>query len=260
MIVKVSLIVHRFLTEFLEVGGILTVLEILTIPQAKESDRAEAMLLLKKVAANGRKYKEFICESYGVRQVTECLSKSKSEVAQDQARNLLVSLGTGNPKFQLQVFKGLQTLVSSPAVSPTAQQMSAQALRLLIASAETFPPGLIDASASLLRSQHMQVQYEGYELLRELIQRPQCQDSIITILVSILKMVFESSNEELERRGGVIKDSTKRASAVWAGNTNNSTTADEQREKERLLCGYIQQTYATKLVGYKLSFVLIFFD
>jgi hypothetical protein len=43
----------------------LTVLEILTITQAKEEDRAEALILLIKVATNGRKFKEFICESYG---------------------------------------------------------------------------------------------------------------------------------------------------------------------------------------------------
>jgi hypothetical protein len=85
---------NRFLTEFLEVGGLLTVLEILTITQAKEADRAEALHLLIQVASNGRKYKEFICESYGVRQVTECLSRSKSEITQDYARNMLVSLGT----------------------------------------------------------------------------------------------------------------------------------------------------------------------
>jgi hypothetical protein len=47
-----------------------------------------------KLAGNGRKYKEFICESYGVRQVTECLSKSRSDVTQDYAKNLLISLGT----------------------------------------------------------------------------------------------------------------------------------------------------------------------
>lgn len=95
-------------------------------------DRAEALHLLIKVASNGRKYKEFICESYGVRQVTECLSKSRSEITQDYARNLLVQLGTGNPKFQIQVFKGLQSLLSSPAVAPTSQQMAAQALRILL--------------------------------------------------------------------------------------------------------------------------------
>jgi hypothetical protein len=55
------------LSEFLEVGGILTILEILTISQAKDQDRAEALRLLLAVASNGRKYKEFICESYGAR-------------------------------------------------------------------------------------------------------------------------------------------------------------------------------------------------
>lgn len=59
-----------------------------------KDDRAEALRLLLAVASNGRKYKEFICESYGVRQVTECLSKSRAEVTQDYARNLLVQLGT----------------------------------------------------------------------------------------------------------------------------------------------------------------------
>jgi hypothetical protein len=33
----------------------------------------------------------------GVRQVTECLSKSRSEITQDYARNLLVHLGTVSP-------------------------------------------------------------------------------------------------------------------------------------------------------------------
>lgn len=55
----------RFLSEFLEVGGVLTVLEVLTISQAKEADRAEALRLLLAISANGRKYKEFICESFG---------------------------------------------------------------------------------------------------------------------------------------------------------------------------------------------------
>ena len=124
----------RFLAEFLEVGGVLTVLEIIVLHQATENDKAEALRLLQSVANNGRKYKEFVCESFGVRQVIECLSKSRSEITQDYARNLLVELGTGNPKFQVQVFKGLQSLLTSQAVSPTAQQMCGQALRILLVS------------------------------------------------------------------------------------------------------------------------------
>jgi hypothetical protein len=74
-----------------------------------------------------------------VRQITECLSKSKSEITQDYAKNICIILGTvklslmqGNPRFQMQVFKGLQALLSSSVVSPSAQQTSAQALRALL--------------------------------------------------------------------------------------------------------------------------------
>jgi hypothetical protein len=56
---------HRFLAEFMESGGVLTVLEILGLRQANEEDKAEALRLLLHMANAGRKYKEFICESYG---------------------------------------------------------------------------------------------------------------------------------------------------------------------------------------------------
>ena len=55
----------KFLSEFLEVGGVLTVLEILGLKQAKEADKKEALILLTHIANAGRKYKELICESYG---------------------------------------------------------------------------------------------------------------------------------------------------------------------------------------------------
>ena len=85
---------HRYLAEFLETGGVLTVLEITSLSRATEDDKSEALKLLLNVAGAGRKYKEFICESYGVRAVAECMSISKSEVSQDHAKNLLVQLGT----------------------------------------------------------------------------------------------------------------------------------------------------------------------
>jgi hypothetical protein len=56
---------HKFLAEFLEVGGVLTVLEILGLKQAQEANKTEALRLLTCVATAGRKYKELICESYG---------------------------------------------------------------------------------------------------------------------------------------------------------------------------------------------------
>lgn len=51
--------------EFLEVGGMLTVLEVVGLKSAKDGDKAEALRLLTVVANKGRQYKELICESYG---------------------------------------------------------------------------------------------------------------------------------------------------------------------------------------------------
>lgn len=52
--------------EFIEVGGILTLLEIISLKQSKELDKSEALKLLCVVASAGRHHKEIICESYGM--------------------------------------------------------------------------------------------------------------------------------------------------------------------------------------------------
>ena len=54
------------MAEFLEVGGVLTLLEIIGLKQAKEEDKSIALKNLHYIANAGRKYKELICESYGV--------------------------------------------------------------------------------------------------------------------------------------------------------------------------------------------------
>lgn len=56
---------NRYLIEFLEVGGVLTLLEILGLEKIKEEDKKESIRLLQVIANSGRKYKELICESYG---------------------------------------------------------------------------------------------------------------------------------------------------------------------------------------------------
>lgn len=92
----------------------------------------------------------------------------------------------------------------------------------------------------------MQVQYEGYELLKELVHRPECQDAIIVNLISILRMVYENTGDDSDRRATNKEPIKKGPSVLW---NNNAHASDEQREKERLLCGYIQQTYALRLIG-----------
>jgi hypothetical protein len=134
------------------VGGILVDSIILTRSLfLLKPDRAEAMRLLINIATAGRSYREFICESYGIRAVADCLARTTSDVVADYAKNLLYQLGTvkqsvvgarihltislyslqGNPKFLTQVYKVLLSIISQQ-MSPLSQQMGAQTMRLLI--------------------------------------------------------------------------------------------------------------------------------
>ncbi len=90
---------HKFLTEFLEVGCILTVLEILGLKQAREEDKVEALKLLTCVAKAGRKYKELICESYGeckqgLRRACCCFSQTKYEARPNESEDVAFSCGS----------------------------------------------------------------------------------------------------------------------------------------------------------------------
>lgn len=55
----------QYVGEFVDHGGVVTLLEVLNQPQCKEEIKAEALCLLLAVSDAGRKYKEIICESNG---------------------------------------------------------------------------------------------------------------------------------------------------------------------------------------------------
>ncbi|XP_064415808.1 armadillo-like helical domain containing protein 1 [Latimeria chalumnae] len=175
---------HRYLIEFLEIGGVLTLLEILGLKQLKEEDKAEAIKLIQTVANAGRKYKELICESYGVRAVAECLARSQSEENQDLARVLLESLAHGNPKYQNQVYKGLIALL--PCTSPRAQQLALQTLRIAQTIVKTASPSLVDPVLGTLRSMHLEVQYEAIELIKDLMHH-EVRAALLEGLAGLLK-------------------------------------------------------------------------
>ncbi|XP_051866613.1 LOW QUALITY PROTEIN: armadillo-like helical domain containing protein 1 [Pristis pectinata] len=158
---------HRYLVEVLEVGGLLTFLEILKLKQLQEDAKQEALKLLQIIANAGRKYKELICESYGVKNIAECLANSKLEKTQEQAQILLEQLAQGNPKYQLQVYKGLIALL--PCASPKVQQMALQALRTLQSVVKMVHPCIVEPLLDILRSIHYEVQYEVIEFIKLLL-------------------------------------------------------------------------------------------
>ncbi|XP_069837313.1 armadillo-like helical domain containing protein 1 isoform X2 [Dendropsophus ebraccatus] len=173
----------RYKVEFVEVGGILTLLEILGLKQINEESKMEALRILQVLARAGRKYKELICESYGVRAVAECLAKSKMEDTQEQAQMLLELLAHGNPKYHSQVYKGLIALL--PCTSPKAQHLVLQTLRIVQDIVPEPHPAIVEPLLGALRSVHMEVQYEALQLIKELM-KTEVRSALLQGLVMLL--------------------------------------------------------------------------
>ncbi|XP_067086552.1 armadillo-like helical domain containing protein 1 [Osmerus mordax] len=183
---------HRYLIEFLEVGGVLTLLEILGQNQTKEEDRTEALSLLQIISNAGRKYKELICESHGVRAIAECLAKSKTEETQEAAQAVLESLAHGNPKYQNQVYRGLIALL--PCTSPKAQQLVLQTLRIVQAIVKSSHPSIVEPLLNMLRSLHLEVQHEAIELIIDL-----CQYKVRPLLLRGLVALQKPAKERVQK-------------------------------------------------------------
>ncbi|KAA3679003.1 uncharacterized protein DEA37_0007573 [Paragonimus westermani] len=175
---------HSYLLEFLEHGGVLCLQELCVSPHGKEVDKRWALKVLSCVANAGTRYKETICECYGIRAVAECMAKSTSEETQEAARNLLEILAEGNPRFADQVYKSLIGVL--PCHSPKAQQLALQTIRVLQATRETANRALIDRIIYLLESLHLEVQSAVIELVRDLMHFD-IADDILLALVTLLR-------------------------------------------------------------------------
>ncbi|NWR55072.1 ARMD1 protein, partial [Bucorvus abyssinicus] len=173
----------RYLIEFLEIGGVLILLEILGLNHLKEEDKRESVKLLQLVADAGRKYKELICESYGVQSLAEFLATCNSAEAQEDVQVLLDSMGRSNPKYQNQVYKGLIAVL--PCASPHAQQLALQMLGVMQDMVGEAPSDLVEPVLDMLCSVHREVQHEAIQLLKALMAyevRPALLKGLVALL------------------------------------------------------------------------------
>nr|XP_055198142.1 armadillo-like helical domain containing protein 1 isoform X5 [Nyctereutes procyonoides] len=168
----------------------------------KEEDKKESIRLLQVIANTGRKYKELICESYGVRSIAEFLAKSKSEETQEEVQILMDSLVHGNPKYQNQVYKGLIALL--PCASPKAQQLSLQTLRTAQSIIGTTHPSIVDCMLKVLRTMHLEVQYEAIELIKDLVNYDVCQ----ALLKGLVALLIPSVKETSKLQPKILNDSS----------------------------------------------------
>ncbi|KAJ3289137.1 hypothetical protein HK104_007702 [Borealophlyctis nickersoniae] len=129
--------------------------------------------------------------------------------------------------------------------------MAGQALRMLLPSIQAVHPSIVEATLGLLKSPHIQIQYEGYEILRDLICRPQLQDVILVQLIAILKTTVEDVQEELpedrRRRQKAVSEGKTLTAGQWGGLLGK--TDEMKNQNEAIAASYMQQAYAAKLLG-----------
>ncbi|KAI1889395.1 hypothetical protein AGOR_G00179370 [Albula goreensis] len=191
---------YRYLIEFIEVGGVLMLLEILEQRDISEEDKTEALLLLQIISNAGQKFKELICESHGVNVISECLVKSEVEKTQETVCSLLESLAHSNPTYQSLVYKSVISLLTCS--SPRAQQLVLQTLRIVQEIVKTAQPCIVEPLLDLLKSFHLEVQYDALQLIRDLMQY-EVRGILLRGLVALLKPTKEGIQKTMicEDRG-----------------------------------------------------------
>ncbi|OAF70566.1 hypothetical protein A3Q56_01654 [Intoshia linei] len=175
---------NEYIEQFISMGGVLTLLEIVNLKNISENSKQQALLQVLIIGNKGRKYKELICQSYGVRSVAECLAIAKLDETQNLCSTCLHSFSDNNPKYQLQVYKGLIALL--PCKSPRAQQTSLYLLRFVQPQLTEVSSVMIDPLLGVLQSMHLEVQYECYEFLKILMQYKSVRCEILKGLVKLL--------------------------------------------------------------------------
>uniref|UniRef100_A0A5K3F0T1 TIR domain-containing protein n=1 Tax=Mesocestoides corti TaxID=53468 RepID=A0A5K3F0T1_MESCO len=239
---------HNFLTEFLENGGVLCLQELCILPNAKEIDKYWALRVLSCVANGGTRYKETICECYGIRAVAECMAKSNSEQTQEAARSVLELLAEGNPRFRDQVYKGFIAVL--PCDSAKAQQLALQSIRILQAGNPVANRALIDRINCIMESLHLSVQAAAVELVRSLMQ---CDiaDDILQALVGLLHPQREIELGKLFNESTrALSDSSSDESDVEAKESTVGEKKIKMKMKQEAGAGAEEEVDEVDTMGY----------
>ncbi|XP_072430437.1 armadillo-like helical domain containing protein 1 isoform X5 [Chiloscyllium punctatum] len=178
-----------------------------------------------------------------VRNVAECLANAKLEKTQEQAQILLELLAQGNPKYQLQVYKGLIALL--PCTSPKVQKLALQTLMTLQPVVKIVHPCIVEPLLNILKTVHYEVQYEGIEFIKMLLNY-----NVRKALLEGLVACLNPSTDDIKDRPKILDDQwrleqtkAQEISQLMSQINEPTTTLTES------LPLFVQQTGAAKVIG-----------
>nr|XP_047130897.1 armadillo-like helical domain containing protein 1 isoform X3 [Hydra vulgaris] len=139
-----------FLVDFIDIGGINMLLEILLLNN--EEKKIESLNLLMVIANNGLKYKEIICKNHGLQILAGCLQASINQNCQVGCHALLQDLATTCSKYEKKIFKTMVSLLKS--TSTDAQFSAAQIIQNMqfLVSIENIQDDILFSIISVLKS------------------------------------------------------------------------------------------------------------
>lgn len=199
----------RYLAEFVDFGGLLTILDFLSIKEVDEEHKCSALKLLLQIAHAGRFYKELICSFNGMQVTVDLLEAANFPHTRLMVYDVFLVLGSGNPKYANKVQAEIIAMISTRNIH--ALRLGMQAIRRLVCSSthmhviQASSRGhthnnllqLIDKTVPLLGSPDFEVQYEAFELIQSL-----CMSKSATVgecVVDSLYKLLVKSSQELNR-------------------------------------------------------------
>ncbi|XP_034002546.1 LOW QUALITY PROTEIN: armadillo-like helical domain containing protein 1 [Trematomus bernacchii] len=235
----------QYLMEFLDDGGVLTLLDILSHSQSKEEQKLEALRLLLTMSDAGRKYKEVICESHGVKAIAEFLAQSNTDEPLEAAWALLESLSRGNPRYQNQVYKAMIALMtcSSPDRPSSGVLHSLHTVQVMYEPAHH---SIVEPLLGLLSSLHLEVQDEAINLilgLRCYEVRPLLLDGLVALLRPTKENVQHQNMQESEiiQMTGSLPVFVQQAAAAKSIRYLAGSEDSQEVSRELLSLGVIQR-------------------
>jgi hypothetical protein len=196
---------QRYLTQFMEVGGIQTLTDLICITPVVD-DKINATLLLIHIANSGRVYREMICDGAGMECLVKATLRETHEKALELTGSLFLALGQGNPRKAAVVHSGL--LFTMLHGDDPGALCAATTLRSLQLAKQSYggPGGtmvgaemsaehgegasydaLLDAVFHLLRSDSVKLRFEGMELLTIAAQNSSLLGSVVRRCIETLE-------------------------------------------------------------------------
>jgi hypothetical protein len=103
---------QKYLTQFMEVGGIQALTDLVSIcKQSRQEDKSNGLLLLLHIANSGRVYREMICDGEGIEMLVRATLDETDEKTIELLASLFLALGQGNPRKSSAVHSGLMYIM-----------------------------------------------------------------------------------------------------------------------------------------------------